>query len=211
MRAFTLEKNWTTIRAELDQILPQTKALPTYQDLMPRQKRISKDEGWKNYLFCAYGFIARKNCDRRPQTWKPLQTIPGLKLAFFSILAPGKHIPQHYGKHKGIIRYHLALKVPKCREKCWIHVADQMMYWENGKSLIFDDTFPHEVWNETDESRVVLFIDVARPMRFPLSWINWAVFQVLKVSPLVQTAKQNYLAWEKRFESVNHPLNGIEK
>ena len=35
-----------------------------------------------------------------------------MKSAFFSILAPGKHIPKHYGKHKGIIRYHLALKVP---------------------------------------------------------------------------------------------------
>ena len=38
-----------------------------------------------------------------------------MKLAFFSILAPGKHIPEHRGSLKGVIRYHLALKVPEPR------------------------------------------------------------------------------------------------
>lgn len=197
----TLENNWQTIRAELDEILLQTDALPNFQDIMPRQERITQDDGWKTYFFCAFGFVAQKNCNRCPRTWSLLQQIPGLKVAFFSILAPGKHIPEHYGKHKGIIRYHLALKVPEPKEKCRIRIADQITHWEEGKSLIFDDTFPHEVWNETDGYRVVLFLDIARPMRFPLSWVNWGVSQVLRFSPLVKTAKQNHAAWEKRFEA----------
>ncbi|MEM9137382.1 MAG: aspartyl/asparaginyl beta-hydroxylase domain-containing protein, partial [Cyanobacteria bacterium P01_F01_bin.42] len=158
--SYKLEENWEVIRAELEQILEYTDALPNFQDIMPRQERITKDDGWKTYFFCAFGFVARKNCDRCPETWKLLKKIPGLKVAFFSILAPGKHIPEHNGKHKGIIRYHLALKVPTPAEKCRIRIGDQTTHWQEGKSLIFDDTFPHEVWNETDGYRVVLFVDI---------------------------------------------------
>lgn len=195
-----LEAHWTTIRAELDHILVQTDALPNFQDIMPRQERITQDNGWKTYFFYAFGFIAQKNCDRCPQTWALIKKIPGLQAAFFSILAPGKHIPKHYGKHKGIIRYHLALKVPTPTDQCKIQIDNQIFYWEEGKSLIFDDTFPHEVWNNTQDYRVVLFLDIARPMGFPLSMINWLVSQALRFSPLVQSAKKNHQAWEHRFK-----------
>lgn len=194
-----LEANWEIIRTELDQILLHTDALPDFQEIMPRQERITQDSGWKTYFFCAFGFIARKNCDRCPQTWALLKQIPGLKVAFFSILAPGKHIPKHNGKHKGLIRYHLALKVPTPPEQCMIQIGDQIRHWEDGKSLIFDDTVFHEVWNNTQDYRVVLFLDIARPLRFPLSIINGVIFQALKFSPLVQSAKKNHQAWEDRF------------
>ncbi|NCJ04945.1 aspartyl/asparaginyl beta-hydroxylase domain-containing protein [Synechococcales cyanobacterium C] len=203
--AETLEANWQVIRQELDQILEHTQALPNFQDIMPRQQEITQDDGWKTYFFCAFGFVAHKNCQRCPQTWELLRTIPDLKVAFFSILAPGKHIPEHYGKHKGLIRYHLALRVPEPRSQCQIRIADHTLTWEEGKSLIFDDTYPHEVWNNTDGYRVVLFLDIARPMRFPLSLINWSASQILRVSPLVKTAKQNHKAWEQRFESNMKP------
>ena len=34
--------------------------------------------------------------------------------------------------------------------------------------MIFDDSHPHEVWNDCDSYRVVLFVDFERPL-FPLS------------------------------------------
>lgn len=200
-----LEANWQTIRQELDYILQDVDRLPNFQDIMPRQYRITQDDRWKTYYFCAFGYVARKNCDRCPKTWKIIQSIPGLKVAFFSILAPGKHIPEHRGKHKGLIRCHLALKVPEPKEACRIRVADQIAYWEEGKCLIFDDTFYHEVWNETDGYRVVLFLDIARPLRFPMSLLNWAVSQILVLSPLVKTAKANHEHWEKQFETITKP------
>lgn len=197
-----LEVNWQVIRKELDRVLQHTDALPNFQDIMPRQQRISPDDGWKTYYFCAFGFKAKKNCERCPETWKLIQQIPGLKVAFFSILAPGKHIPEHRGKHKGLIRYHLGLMVPEPKTACRIRIGNEMAYWEEGKSLIFDDTFPHEVWNDTNGYRAVLFLDIARPLRFPLSLVNWLVSQAATVSPLVQEAKANYQAWERRFESM---------
>ncbi|MBF2000382.1 MAG: aspartyl/asparaginyl beta-hydroxylase domain-containing protein [Synechococcales cyanobacterium M58_A2018_015] len=197
-----LEANWQTIRRELDQVMPYAEALPNFQDISPRQGNIADDDRWKTYFFTAFGYRSQQNCDRCPETAKLLDQIPGLKVAFFSILAPGKHIPEHRGKHKGIIRYHLALKVPEPREGCRIRVADQVAYWEEGKSLIFDDTFPHEVWNDTDDYRVVLFLDIARPLRFPLSLINGIVFALIGLSPIVQVARGNHQSWEKQFEAL---------
>ncbi|KAF3887661.1 MULTISPECIES: aspartyl/asparaginyl beta-hydroxylase domain-containing protein [Nostocales] len=197
-----LETNWLVIRKELEQVLQHTHALPNFQDIMPRQQRISPDDRWKTYYFYAFGFTAKKNCERCPETWKLLQQIPGLKSAFFSILAPGKHIPEHRGKHKGLIRYHLGLIVPEPKSACRIRISDRIAYWEEGKSLLFDDTFPHEVWNDTEGYRVVLFLDIARPLRFPLSAVNWLVNQILSLSPLVREAKSNHNTWEKQFETV---------
>jgi ornithine lipid ester-linked acyl 2-hydroxylase len=146
--AQNLEANWATIRQELDQVLPYTEALPNYQDISDRQTQITDDNRWKTFFFCAFGFRSAANCERCPQTWALIKDIPGLQVAFFSIFAPHKHIPEHTGKHKGIIRYHLALKVPEPAAACGIRVGNQVVHWEEGKSLLFDDTFPHEAWNK---------------------------------------------------------------
>ncbi|NJL87754.1 MAG: aspartyl/asparaginyl beta-hydroxylase domain-containing protein [Leptolyngbyaceae cyanobacterium SM1_1_3] len=200
--AYDLEANWLVIRQELDQVLQHVNALPNFKDIMPRQQRISPDDGWKTYYFCAFGFIATQNCQQCPETWKLLQNIPGLKVAFFSILAPGKHILEHRGKHKGLIRYHLGLIVPQPQTKCGIRVGNQIAHWEEGESLIFDDTYYHEAWNRSDRYRVVLFLDIARPFYFPLSWVNGLVSRLLVLSPLVKQAKANYAHWEKQHEQA---------
>lgn len=197
-----LEANWKVIRAELDEVMEYADALPNFQDISPRQSRIANDNLWKTFFFCAFGFKSKKNCDRCPETAKLLEKIPGLKVAFFSILAPGKHIPEHRGKHKGLIRYHLGLKVPEPKESCRIRIDDQIAYWEEGKSLLFDDTYYHEVWNDTNGYRVVLFLDIARPLRFPLSLVNWLACTVISLSPIVQVARGNHEDWEKQFEAI---------
>ncbi len=197
-----LESNWKTIRQELEPILEVVEQLPNYQDISERQANITNDEHWKTYWFYAYGYQARKNCERCPQTTRLLQQVPGLKAAFFSILSPHKHIPEHRGKHKGVIRYHLGLMIPEPKEDCWIKIADKTTYWEEGKSWIFDDTFYHEVQNNTDGYRVILFLDIARPLRFPLSLVNWLANKLIAASPIVQEAKVNHEQWEQKFEAT---------
>lgn len=51
--------------------------------------------------------------------------------------------------------------------------------------MIFDDSHPHEVWNESDSQRVVLFVDVERPLPFPLSVVNRSIIWVIARSPSV--------------------------
>lgn len=194
-----LEANWGVIREELDQILEHREQLPNFQDISEDQEAITDDDQWKTYFLYGFGYKAEHNCARCPETTKLIEQIPGMKTAFFSILAPGKHIPDHRGPYKGVIRYHLGLKVPEPQERCRIRVGDDVRHWEEGKSLIFDDTYNHEVWNDTDGERAILFMDVVRPMPFPLSAINEGIIRLIGLSPFVQDARRNQEQWEEKF------------
>jgi beta-hydroxylase len=119
--------------------------------------------------------------------------------AMFSILSPRKHILDHRGPYKGVLRYHLGLIVPEDAESCRIRVGEDYRHWQEGKSMVFDDTFNHEVWNDTEETRVVLFVDVMRPLPFPESLINWLIVKLIALSPFVLDAKRNQEAWERGF------------
>jgi aspartyl/asparaginyl beta-hydroxylase (cupin superfamily) len=197
-----LEQRWSAIRKELDDVMRHRNDLPNFQDLSPDQRHLSSDDGWKTYFFYAYGLKAWRNCRRCPETTRLLKGVPGMKTAFFSILAPGKHLPPHRGPFKGVLRYHLGLIIPKPETNCAIKVDGELRHWEEGKSLIFDDTYMHEAWNETNGDRVVLFMDFVRPLRFPASFINWILIKAIAMSPFVLGAAGNYLAWEKRFEKL---------
>lgn len=197
-----LEADWKRIRNELDEVMRHRKDLPNFQDISPEQGNLSKDDGWKTYFFYAYGITAEGNCRRCPETDRLLKQVPGMKTAFFSILAPGKRLQPHRGPYKGVLRYHLGLMIPQPESGCGIRVAEETRHWKEGQSLVFDDTYMHEAWNETNEDRVVLFMDFVRPLRFPASLLNWVLLKAIAISPFVLGAKGNYLAWEKRFEKV---------
>jgi len=138
-----LEANWQTIRQELDRLLSRLEYLQNFQDISPDQYNITRDDKWKTYLFYAYGLKAEKNCKHCPETTRAIEAIPGMKTAFFSILLPHKQIPEHRGPYKGVVRYHLGLKVPSDWRSCGIRVGKDIRHWQEGKSLLFDDTFPH--------------------------------------------------------------------
>ncbi|NJK38285.1 MAG: aspartyl/asparaginyl beta-hydroxylase domain-containing protein [Oscillatoriales cyanobacterium RM2_1_1] len=198
-----LEARWPLIRQELDEILKYRDELPNFQDITPDiAASTSLDNLWKTYFFYGYGIKVENSCNRCPETARALEKIPGLKTAFFSILLPGKHIAEHRGPYKGVLRCLLGLKIPQPQELCRIRVANETRYWEEGKCLLFDDSFPHEAWNETDETRVVLFIDFVHPLRFPVSWINRLFVQLIALSPFIQDSGRNQQKWDKRLEEV---------
>lgn len=197
-----LEENWQVIRQELDELLKIVELLPNFQDISEDQYSITSDNLWKTYFLYGYGFKAEKNCLRCPNTTRLIEKIPGMKTAFFSILLPHKHIPEHRGPYKGVLRYHLGLKIPQPKQACQLRVGNEIRSWQEGKSLMFDDTFPHEAWNQSNEIRVVLFIDVVRPMRFPFSLLNQAMIKLISWSPYVQKSKREAIEWEKRLEQV---------
>ena len=197
-----LETNWRTIREELDEVLKHRDELPNFQDISPDQKHISKDDKWKTFFFFAYGLESDENCRRCPRTAELLHAVPGAKTAFFSILAGHSHIPEHCGPYKGVVRYHLGLIVPRPETACRIRVGETIAHWEEGKSLFFDDTFPHEVWNESDAMRVVLFMDVLRPLPFPISLLNALIIKIIAASPFIRDAKRNHEEWERRMSKL---------
>jgi beta-hydroxylase len=197
-----IEADWAKLRTELDGLLVYTAALPNIQDISKDHLHISQDDGWKSYFFYVFGLKLSGNCRRCPETTRLLKRIPGMKTGLFSILAPGKHLLPHRGPYKGVLRLHLALLIPEPAEKCGIRVGSEIRHWQEGRIMIFDDTFQHEAWNDTDKYRVVLFVDIVRPMRFPANLLNAVMTWLIAFSPFVLGAAGSYRRWEKRFEAV---------
>lgn len=195
-----LEDHWTDIRSELDDILKQRDVLPTFHDITEDASTISQDEKWKTFFLYGYGVKVEENCARCPRTTELIEQVPGMTTAFFSILSPGKHIPPHRGPYKGVLRYHLGLKVPEPAEKCRIRVHDQVVHWEEAESIVFDDTYNHEVWNDTDGERAILFLDVKRPMHQPLAAANDLLLGLLRYTPVVRKARENQREWSKKLD-----------
>jgi aspartyl/asparaginyl beta-hydroxylase (cupin superfamily) len=194
-----IERNWEVICDELAHVLEDRDALPNFQDISKDQIEITDDDRWKTYFLYGYGFEAKLGVQTCPRTAALMREIPGMTTAMFSILSPRKHILDHRGPYKGVLRYHLGLIVPDDADACRIRVGDNFRHWREGQSMIFDDTFNHEVWNDTDETRVVLFVDVLRPLPEPESTINRWIVKAIGYSPFVLDAKRNQEAWERRY------------
>jgi beta-hydroxylase len=206
-----IEENWTVIREEAERLLEEDHAgLANFQEISKDQIEITDDDRWKTFFIYGYGFEAKLGVEMCPRTAALMREIPGMKTAMISILSPRKHILDHRGPYKGVLRYHLGLIVPQDAEACRIRVGDDFRHWQEGKSLIFDDTFNHEVWNDTDETRVVLFVDVMRPLPFPESAINEGIVKAIGYSPFVLDAKRNQEAWEQRYLERRRERQGSE-
>ena len=197
--AFEIEKEWQTIRADLDRVLSRKDALPNIQDITADARSITHDDGWKTFIFVAYGVTSPPNIALCPDTWRALQNIPGLKTAMFSIFEPGKRLPLHRGPYNGVLRLHLGLKVPNPRNATMIRIGSELHGWEEGKALIFDDAFEHEAWNDTDEPRVVLFVDFLKPLRFPANLLNRLLLKLALFSPYIREGNDNLRRWERAF------------
>jgi aspartyl/asparaginyl beta-hydroxylase (cupin superfamily) len=183
-------------------VLATREALPAFHEVSPDQKRISKGDSWKIFPFYAFGDSFEPNLRRCPQTARLLAEVPHLRNAMFSILAPRYHIPAHKGPTNGIIRIHLGLIVPGGADVCRIRVGDKVFGWEEGKCVVFDDYFEHEVWNDTDRPRVVLFFDVDRPLRPLGQLVNLVVIAAIKRSAYVRDAKRNAQEWDTRYSDL---------
>jgi hypothetical protein len=121
-------------------------------------------KNWKTYNLILFNQDVPKNSEKCPITVSLLKRVPGVQSALFSIIAPGTYIPPHRDPAKGVIRYHLALKVPKDRKNCYINIDGYNYHWEEGKGILFDDVYDHYVRNDTKEERVILFVDILRPL-----------------------------------------------
>jgi beta-hydroxylase len=198
----TFASNWERIRDEAKSILEFREAVPGFQEISPDQKKIATDKNWRTFILYGFGIKLEKNCRHAPFTSSLLEKVPGLQTAWFSILSPGYHIPAHTGVSKGIVRAHLGLIIPKDAEKCRLRVGDRIKVWHEGEIFVFDDTYEHEVWNDTPEERVILLFDFDRPMKFWGRAMTNMFLNVMKLTAFYQEPKKNLADWEARFEAA---------
>lgn len=172
-----LEAEWPAVRAELDRLRAGGE-LPALVDVIPAEGYVA-DRRWRMLMLRYFGRPIAANCALCPRTAALLETVPGLLSASFSVLQPGARLAPHQGVFAGILRYHLGLLVPEPAEACAIRVAGRTHHWREGGSLLFDDTRRHEAWNETGGDRVVLLLDLRRPLPLPLRWVNDALIALM--------------------------------
>ena len=88
-----------------------------------------------------------------------------MKAALFAELPPGGKLNPHRDPYAGSVRFHLGLVTPN-DDKCFINIDGTKYSWRDGECVLFDETFIHEAYNNTRETRIILFCDIERSMRF---------------------------------------------
>ena len=185
-----LEANWREVRAECDLLLAERDAIPPLGAISPYHRRVAVDDRWRSFFFEAHGYRSEANRARCPKTAELLDSIPDLVTAFFSVMDPGTHVPRHKGITNALLNVHLGLRVPAGVEHCRIRINDQDHGWQPGKLLVIDDTFRHEVWNESDEPRAILFIQVLRPMAPTARIAGRVIVAAMRFTPYIKDARK---------------------
>jgi beta-hydroxylase len=158
-----LQANWQTIRDEAAHLFDEgyIRAAEKHNDASFNS---FFKQGWKRFYLKWYGEPLASAEALCPQTVALLKSIPSIKAAMFATLAPHSKLNPHRDPFAGSLRYHLGLITPNSRE-CRIFVDGEEHAWGDGKDVVFDETYVHWVENTTDQTRVILFADVERPLR----------------------------------------------
>ena len=197
-----LVSNFPAIKGEVLKILERYDELAPFQTMSPDQEPLTDGDGWKFFFLKCAAIRFKKNCALMPKTMRIIDRHPEIISAYLSILAPHRTLPPHEGPWSGVLRAHLGVVIPKAKtnkDKPHIIVGGIKYYWEEGEVVFFDDTYTHEAHNPTDELRVVLFMDVLRPMKSPWSWLNRFVLSVVWMFPYVWVPYFRHKKWERQF------------
>eukprot|EP00058_Branchiostoma_floridae_P002981 XP_002588469.1 hypothetical protein BRAFLDRAFT_259568 [Branchiostoma floridae] len=156
-----LELNWEVIRDEGLKNMDAEKGV-----FLPEEENLKNTGDWKQFTLYQRGQKQEANCNRAPHTCSIISNIKdatGCKRGQikYSIMQPGTHVWPHTGPTNCRLRMHLGLVIPKNGTR--LRVADDIKTWEEGKVIIFDDSFEHEVWQEADSYRMILIIDMWHP------------------------------------------------
>ena len=175
------EEHYDSVKAEFENVIQHSK-IPAYHEIEQRQYAISGKIAphvkWKVFMLHYSGEtpeIAKALC---PHICDLVKNSPNIYKVFFSILEPGKSIPAHRGPYRGYLRYHLGLKVPKSNPPK-LRIKDALYTWKEKESILFDDTWEHEVLNTAEETRAVLIIDLLRPLPFLPDQLNKFITKVI--------------------------------
>lgn len=159
-----LQDNWQIIRDEAV-ALNKDARIKASDDLDDLGFNSFFKTGWKRFYLKWYSSTLKSAQRLCPQTVKLLEGIPSVKGAMFAALAPGASLCKHRDPYAGSLRYHLGLVTPNS-DDCYIVVDCQKYSWRDGEAVMFDETFIHYAHNNTDKTRIVLFLDIKRPVNF---------------------------------------------
>ena len=194
-----LEQNYDVIRAEFERMRNRIDEFAPFQTISPDQIYISNDDKWKMFFLKAGKIRFDRNCQEFPETMKIIDADKNLISAYFSVIGPKKMLMPHEGPWCGILRVHLGLDIPTEGKGCVLVVNEQEYRWEEGKAVVFDDTYEHIAVNMTDRNRVVLFMDYMRPLPRPLNWLNHLIVYLARYMTYFREPIKRHKVWEEEF------------
>ncbi|KAK2860634.1 hypothetical protein Q7C36_004800 [Tachysurus vachellii] len=157
----TLERNWMTIRDEALAVLDTKSGL-----FLPEDENLRETGDWGQFTLWQQGRKVSSSCQSVPKTCALLERFKEATTCKrgqikFSVMQPGTHVWPHTGPTNCRLRMHLGLVIPQ--KGCRIRCTNQTREWEEGKVLIFDDSFEHEVWQDAESYRLIFIVDVWHP------------------------------------------------
>jgi len=161
-----LEQNVAMFREEFAGIDPNQ-----YQvDLRDERSGLTDGRNWTVFPFYdGFGKLQVDNARRCPKIAEFLGSRAGIGsigcMAFFSIMNPKTHVPPHTSELNTRLRYHLGIEVPERDIHFRIH--DQLISWQQDRCIKIDDSYEHEVFQQSDRRRVVFVLDVPHPELLP--------------------------------------------
>lgn len=179
-----------TIKAELQAFL-DTQTMPLIaevQGLDPssHEAKVSIPADpyqWSTIVLQALGEDVPENIAHFPESWKVLGQLSGMASIGFTGLQPRSHVTPHVGPNRGALRYQLPIIVPGDPGACRIRVGDEQVIWHEGRPVLFDLSIDHEAWNDSDELRVLLMIELPTPIRGPFGAVNRAAQWCYRLFP----------------------------
>lgn len=121
---------------------------------------------WSTYFLWKDGIRLERQCAKCPATAAASEAVPVIDIprfgptVMFSVLSPRTQIPPHSSVTNARLVVHLPLIVPP---GCRFRVGNDVRPWREGEAWVFDDTIDHEAWNDSDQIRVILMIDIWNP------------------------------------------------
>lgn len=157
-----ITENWQAIREEALRLQDHIKAAQSNNDA---GFNTFFKRGWKRFYLKWYGEAHPSAQALCPLTTQLVNDIPSIKAAMFAELPPGAYLGKHRDPWAGSVRYHLGLSTPN-DDRCFIEIDRQRHSWRDGEAVIFDETYVHWAENKTDKTRIILFCDIERPMKW---------------------------------------------
>jgi len=179
-----------------------------------------KDNRWTSFYLKNFNNEIPSAHELAPKTMALIDKVPSMSMAVFACLNPGKRINSHHDPFAFTLRYSLGLSTPNSAKSGLIVNGDDYK-WVDGDSIIFDETYFHSAYNESDKPRIILMTDIDRPLRFKflqkIYFLFGHYFNSLFAIDNVDASKtgignkfgrylNRYKAFMKRFKHWNKPL-----
>jgi len=193
----TLRDNWETIRDEA-RVLLGGGGLKAASDHVDIGFNSFFQRGWRRFYLKWYDTPPASALALCPRTVALLQSVPSINAAMFALLPPGARLNEHRDPSAASLRYHLGLITPNS-DDCYISVDGQTYSWRDGKDVMFDETYLHFAENRTDQTRLILFCDVERPLHSaPMRALNRLFERTFLRAAATQNDDAEHVGWINR-------------